>query len=113
MAEAAKAYQRAVDNSQLHSFTAMVYGIDPNDVTEGQLHWFLRVFVFIPAICAGFVATIIALTSVTWLKPQTLALETAGLSNLGAAVYAEAHANVIRDLARMVETAVQKEKGDV
>jgi hypothetical protein len=110
VAEAAKAYQDAVGNSQLHSFAAMVFGIAPTDVTDAQLHWFLRLFVFIPAICSGFVATIIALTSVTRLEPENVAVNPAGLSSLGAAVYAEAHHRVIGDLAHIVATTVQKEK---
>jgi hypothetical protein len=108
--EATRTYQGAVNNSQLHSFTAMVFGIAPVDVTDAQLHWFLRLFVFIPAICAGFVATIIALTSVTRLKPQNVALDPAGLNDLGAAVYAEAHSRVIDDLARIVETTVHQQR---
>ncbi|WP_204325396.1 hypothetical protein, partial [Stenotrophomonas maltophilia] len=33
VADAEQAYRNAVNRSQLHSFTAMVYGVDPIDVT--------------------------------------------------------------------------------
>jgi hypothetical protein len=62
-------YREAVMNSQLHSFTAIFYGIDPTGVTDGQIHAFLRLFVFIPAIGAAFAATIIALTAVAKTRP--------------------------------------------
>ena len=36
--------------SQLHSFTAMVFGKDPVEVTDAEVHWFLRFFILIPSI---------------------------------------------------------------
>ncbi len=62
--EAEGAYRDAVRRSQLHSFTAMVYGADPVDVTDQQVHAFLRVFVFAPALCAAFASTLLALCAV-------------------------------------------------
>ena len=38
VADAEQGYRNAVNRSQLHSFTAMVYGVDPIDVTEQQVH---------------------------------------------------------------------------
>jgi hypothetical protein len=64
------AYREAVMNSQLHSFTAMWYGKEPTEVTDGEIHTFLRIFVFIPAIGAAFAATFIALTAVIRIKPD-------------------------------------------
>lgn len=58
-------YRDAVRRSQLHSFTAMVFGVDPTDVTDTQVHLFLRIFVFVPALCAAFASTILALCSVS------------------------------------------------
>ena len=58
----------AILNSQLHSFTGMFFGKDPTEVTEGELHSFLRIFVFFPAIFASLAATALALASVTPLK---------------------------------------------
>ena len=65
VADAEQAYRNAVNRSQLHSFTAMVYGVDPIDVTEQQVHAFLRIFVFLPALCAAFASTILALCAVS------------------------------------------------
>jgi len=66
------AYQEAVLNSQLHSFTAMVFGKSPTEVTDEQVHQFLRIFVFLPAICTAFAATLVALTSVHAIKPEPI-----------------------------------------
>ncbi|WP_245930911.1 ATPase [Methylobacterium radiodurans] len=65
VADAEQAYRNAVNRSQLHSFTAMVYGVDPIDVTDAQVHAFLRIFVFVPALCAAFASTILALSAVS------------------------------------------------
>ena len=62
------AQRDAILNSQLHSFTGMFFGKDPTDVTEGELHSFLRLFVFFPAIFASLAATALALASVTPLR---------------------------------------------
>ncbi|MGY2048794.1 ATPase [Methylobacterium sp. JK268] len=62
--EAEVAYRDAVRRSQLHSFTAMVYGIDPIEVSDQQVHAFLRIFVFAPAVCAAFASTLLALCAV-------------------------------------------------
>jgi len=79
-----QAYRNAVNRSQLHSFTAMVYGVDPIDVTEQQVHAFLRIFVFLPALCAAFASTILALCAVS--TRRTFMDE----DDLGAAVNPEA-----------------------
>ncbi|GJE62472.1 ATPase [Methylobacterium trifolii] len=84
VADTEQAYRNAVNRSQLHSFTAMVYGVDPIDVTEQQVHAFLRIFVFVPALCAAFASTILALCAVSVRK--TFMDE----DDLGAAVNAEA-----------------------
>lgn len=70
------AYKDAVLNSQLHSFTAMVFGKDPTAVTDGEIHQFLRVFVFFPAIFVAFASTLLAMTSVEKIKqkPDPIAL---------------------------------------
>lgn len=65
VADAEQAYRNAVNRSQLHSFTAMVYGVDPIEVSEAQVHAFLRIFVFVPALCAAFASTILALCAVS------------------------------------------------
>ncbi len=65
----------AILNSQLHSFTAMFFGKDPTEVSEAELHSFLRFFVFFPAIFASLAATALALASVTPLKRVPDAIE--------------------------------------
>ncbi len=65
----------AIMNSQLHSFTGMFFGKDPTEVSEGELHSFLRIFVFFPAIFASLAATALALASVTPLRPRAEPIE--------------------------------------
>ena len=66
VSDADTAYRKAVMNSQLHSFTAMFFGKEPTQVTDGEIHFFLRWFVFFPAIFASLAATGLALASVTY-----------------------------------------------
>ncbi|MGU3537026.1 ATPase [Methylobacterium sp. A54F] len=84
VADTEQAYRNSVNRSQLHSFTAMVYGVDPIEVTDAQVHAFLRIFVFVPALCAAFASTILALCAVSVRK--TFMDE----DDLGAVVNAEA-----------------------
>ncbi|WP_407519820.1 ATPase [Methylobacterium oryzisoli] len=81
--EAEAKYRDAVRRSQLHSFTAMVYGVDPIDVTDQQVHAFLRIFVFAPALCAAFASTLLALCAVQVRKTYS------DEDDLGAAMNAE------------------------
>jgi hypothetical protein len=97
-------------NSQLHSFTAMVFGVSPVDVTDGQIHFFLRLFVFIPAIGAAFAATIIALTTVTRIRfePPVEIGDRAGeyiLGPLAEGILRQATDDHIRSLHARVPTA--------
>ncbi|GJE29229.1 ATPase [Methylobacterium organophilum] len=92
VADAEQAYRNAVNRSQLHSFTAMVYGVDPIDVTDSQVHAFLRIFVFVPALCAAFASTILALSAVSVRK--TFMDE----DDLGAVVDPEAAPHLIASL---------------
>jgi hypothetical protein len=64
VSEAEVAYKDAIMRSQLHSFTAMVFGKDPGQVTDREIHVFLFFFVFIPAIGASLASTLLALTAV-------------------------------------------------
>jgi hypothetical protein len=68
-------HRQAVMHSQLHSFTAMAFGKDPTEVTDGEIHTFLRIFVFLPAIFVAFASTLLAMTAVTRLKPKTVEIE--------------------------------------
>jgi hypothetical protein len=62
------AHKEAVLNSQLHSFTAMVFAKEPTQVTDAEIHEFLRVFVFLPAIFVSLASTLLALTSIEKIK---------------------------------------------
>ena len=63
--------KEAIFESQIHSFAAMVFGIAPLEVTDSQIHVFLRLFVFIPAILAAVASTLLAMTAVTFLPQPT------------------------------------------
>jgi hypothetical protein len=63
-------YRDALFHSQLHSFTSMVFGKDPNHVTENEIASFLRVFVFLPAIFVALASTLLAMTAVNHIKPK-------------------------------------------
>lgn len=96
VADAEQAYRNAVNRSQLHSFTAMVYGVDPIEVSDAQVHAFLRIFVFVPALCAAFASTILALSAVS--VRRTFMDE----DDLGAAVNPEATPYLLASIAEGV-----------
>lgn len=100
VADAEQAYRNAVNRSQLHSFTAMVYGVDPIEVSDAQVHAFLRIFVFVPALCAAFASTILALSAVSVRK--TFMDE----DDLGAAVSAEAAPYLLSSVAETVRQEI-------
>ena len=106
VADTEQTYRNAVNRSQLHSFTAMVYGVDPIDVTDAQVHAFLRIFVFVPALCAAFASTILALCAVSVRK--TFMDE----DDLGAAINQEATPYMLAPFAegivQEVNTALHK-----
>ncbi|WP_336485241.1 ATPase [Methylobacterium nigriterrae] len=110
VADAEQKYRQAVNRSQLHSFTAMVYGVDPIEVTDAQVHAFLRIFVFVPALCAAFASTILALCAVSVRK--TFMDE----DEFGAAVHPEASTYMLAPFAegivREVNTSLQKSVRD-
>ena len=70
VSEAQIAHKTAVLHSQLHSFTAMAFAKDPTQVTDGEIAWFLRLFVFVPAFMVSLAATLLAITSVERIKPK-------------------------------------------
>jgi hypothetical protein len=78
--EAAKVeaeYREAVYQSPLHSYTAMLFNKDPQEVKEGEvktLEWYL---ILIPSIAAALSSTLIAITAVHRIrtpKPETAAV---------------------------------------
>ena len=70
LSEAQVAHKDAVLHSQLHSFTAMAFAKEPTKVTDGEIAWFLRIFVFAPAVFVSLASTFIAITAVEKIKPK-------------------------------------------
>ena len=66
-----EAHLRAANESQLHSFTAMVYGKNPTEVSDAEVHWFLRVFVFLPSIFVALASSFLAISAYERAKPTT------------------------------------------
>jgi hypothetical protein len=61
-------YRESVYQSPLHSYTAMLFNKDPQDVSEGEvktLEWYL---ILIPSIAAALSSTLIAMTAVHRIK---------------------------------------------
>lgn len=81
VAEAKSAERDAVANSQLHSFTAMVFGKDPVDVSDAEVHWFLRFFVLIPAVMIAVASSILAIVSYARVEPGRVELRIADEAN--------------------------------
>ena len=65
VADARNQQRQAVMNSQLHDFTGMLLGKDPIDVTDTQLHQFLRIFVLVPSLLIAAASTLLALVAFT------------------------------------------------
>lgn len=77
-------YRDAVYQSQLHSYTAMLFGKDPREVSDAEvktLEWYL---IFIPSIAAALSSTLIAMTAVRRIR-QPKSEETATIPDEAAA----------------------------
>lgn len=70
LASAQTDYAKSIQNSQLHHFAGMIFGLDPADMTDDKIALVMRVFVFIPAIFAGIIATVLALSAYS--RPRSL-----------------------------------------
>ena len=80
---AAQVVQReAILNSQLHSFAGMVFGVASTDVTDQQIHQFLRIFVFFPAIFVAFASSFVAFTAVHRIEPRLIPFDEDGFDYL-------------------------------
>jgi hypothetical protein len=82
LAAADKHLTETVLHSQLHAFTAMVFGISPTAVTSGQLSQFLRLFVFFPAIFVAFASSFVAFTAVNHIPPTLIPFDPEGTEYL-------------------------------
>jgi hypothetical protein len=63
-------YRAAVNNSQLHSYTAMFKGKAVAEVTDSEVKNFEKYLIIIPSIAAALASTLIALTAVRRVKPS-------------------------------------------
>jgi hypothetical protein len=93
-----KDYREAVMHSQIHSFTAMFFGIAPTEVSDERIHQFLRLFVFAPAIFVAFASTLIALTAVHKLPPRTVPFHPDGFEYLLSPIYQHAVNEAVRQV---------------
>jgi len=60
----------SIFQSQLHSLAAMLFGVNPKDVTPGQIKSLEFYLIFVSSIAAAFSSTLIAMTAVRRIKPQ-------------------------------------------
>jgi hypothetical protein len=62
--------REAINHSQLHSYSAMLFRKDPREVTDGEvktLEWYL---IIVPSIAAAFASTLIAITAVSRIRTE-------------------------------------------
>jgi hypothetical protein len=69
VARAEAEYRAAVNNSQLHSYTAMVTSKAVSEVTEAEVKNLEKYLILIPSIAAAFASTLLAITAVRRIKP--------------------------------------------
>src|SRR5262249_38406409 len=106
LSEAQIAYKDAVLNSQLHSFTAMALAKDPTQVTDGEIAWLLRIFVFAPAVFVSLASTFIAITAVEKIKPKKPELPSVEIDEGAGAYILEPFARqIIREATEAAERA--------
>jgi hypothetical protein len=55
------AWRAAVDNSVVHGLAATFYGVDPIDLTEGQVNAFLRLFILVPSVMIALASSILVM----------------------------------------------------
>jgi hypothetical protein len=68
IAKAATEDRESIFQSQLHSLAAMLFGVDPKDVTAGQLKTLEFYLIFVSSIAAAFSSTLIAMTAIRKIK---------------------------------------------
>jgi hypothetical protein len=106
LSEAQVAHKDAVLHSQLHSFTAMVFAKDPAKVTDGEIAWFLRIFVFVPAVLVSLASTFVAITAVEKIKPKKAEPPTVKIDEGAGAYILEPFAQqIIREATHAAERA--------
>ncbi len=68
--KAETANSESIFQSQLHSLAAMLFRVDPKDVTPAQIKTLEFYLIFVSSIAAAFSSTLIAMTAVRRIKPQ-------------------------------------------
>lgn len=69
--------QESIFQSQLYSLAAMLFGVDPQNVTPGQIKSLEFYLIFVSSIAAAFSSTLIAMTAVRRIKkPKEVAAVT-------------------------------------
>jgi hypothetical protein len=64
VSQAAADYRTAIYQSQLHSYTAMLFRKDPQEVSDGEIKTLEGYLIWIPSIAAAMSSTLIAMTAV-------------------------------------------------
>jgi hypothetical protein len=98
-------YREAILHSQLHSFAGMVFGKSPTEVTDQEIHLFLRIFVFLPAIFVAFASTLIAFTAIQKIDPELIPLDPQGAQYLLRPVYDSVVAEAVAAAERAARAA--------
>jgi hypothetical protein len=62
-------YRAAIYQSQLHSYTAMIFRKDPQEVSDGEIKTLEGYLIWIPSIAAALSSTLIAMTAVHRRRP--------------------------------------------
>ena len=103
---AAQVVQReAILNSQLHSFTGMVFGVASTEATDQQIHQFLRIFVFFPAIFVAFASSFVAFTAVHRVQQKLIPFDEEGFDYLLNPLYRK----VLEDAVQSVTATHQRD----
>src|SRR5262249_32777407 len=63
-------YRVAVARSQLHSYTSMIKGKAPTEVTDAEIKSLESYLIFIPSIAAALASTLLAITAVRRIRPR-------------------------------------------
>lgn len=108
VAAAQLAYREALLHSQLHSFTGMVFGVGPTEVTDAEVNQFLRVFVFLPSIFVAFASSFVAFTAVSHIKPSLIPFAPEGTDYLLDPLYQTVLADAVDQIEAKRKRAADK-----
>jgi hypothetical protein len=75
VADAQARLDRAVMESQIHSFAGMLFRKGPNEVTDAEIYTFLLIFVFAPAVVISLVGFMLTCAAVHRLPPTHITMD--------------------------------------